>query len=74
VDPFGEALDHVEEAHGSHRFPDDVVGHVRPSKGHIVAEGARKEERLLGYDAQLPSEGCHRDRAQIVAVDQDAAL
>ena len=46
----------------------------RAGEGDVVAQAAGEQERLLRHDAQLTTQRVERHVAQIVAVDQHAAL
>ena len=54
-------------------FPHLVVARRRPGEGHVVADGAGEQERLLGDDAELPAQRLDGDLAQVVTVDEHAS-
>ena len=47
---------------------------VRPAEGDVLPDRAAEQERLLRHDAHLRAQRPHGDVAQVVAVDQHAAL
>src|SRR4029079_6447708 len=47
---------------------------IRPPERDVLPNRAREEEALLRYDAELAAQALLGGRAEIVAVDGDAAL
>src|SRR5690606_35544076 len=44
------------------------------SVGDVVEDGVIEEERILKHDADMPSEGTLSERAQVLAIQQDASF